>query len=377
VPPRYSRCSRSSLTGLWSAVSPGAGSSCGIAASGSPGSGGDGREPKCPNGPNGEYRSPTPIPPAARPAAFLATCQLGPLNGKPNGPENCPCGLPKTAPGGAVNRAGSMTGSTVRPRNSVSVAAWSPFLRSQRNKMPSPASTIASTCSNRATGEPWNGGKSGGFSRPAPRRALAVRRMPSRPQAVIGPSISRSYPASSHDGHSSAGNAGSGLPLRCTSPGGGPGGAWIHIQMRSPSLPSACRPSSLSMRYRLPGASSSLVVPGCILPNGGNGGSGSPESVRVAWMNVAIETSRSSSPYTSPDRLSRVQSARYNSATSSRSPVIGPPVRTARPRLRSAYRRAARPGSPPQVRRRGSRPGSRSRPGSPARPRAGRIGTRT
>ena len=106
----------------------------------------------------------------ARSMTFFAFDPSGLLNASPGASR-------KWLPGGAANPAGSAAagGFTVTSVSSVTASNWPPNLSSRRSRIPSSASTAASTRS---------------WSR-SPARGVAAMAIASRPQAVTGPSISR------------------------------------------------------------------------------------------------------------------------------------------------------------------------------------------
>ena len=95
----------------------------------------------------------------------------------------------KRLPGGAVNPAGSGAagGFTVMSVSSVTASSWPRNISSRRSRIPSSASTVASTRS---------------WSR-SPTRGVAAMAIAARPQAVTGPIISRTYPSSRSCGQKS------------------------------------------------------------------------------------------------------------------------------------------------------------------------------
>ena len=128
----------------------------------------------------------------------------------------------KRLPGGAVNPAGSGAagGFTVMSVSSVTASSWPRNISSRRSRIPSSASTVASTRS---------------WSR-SPTRGVAAMAIAARPQAVTGPSISRTYPSSRSCGQKSTAT---GRPLlRPTSAAEGSGRPDGHqVQPCWPSFP--------------------------------------------------------------------------------------------------------------------------------------------
>ena len=141
-------------------------------------------------GRNGECLISAPRPPAARPAASLATSQPGPF-GVIGGPLSSTESHPPGGRNGASSPAGA--GSTRMKASSVTRSGLPSRISSQRSKMPSSASTATST---RSSGR-----------RPVTDRSLmrgvATTRRASRPLTDAGPPGSRVKPVSSHDGRSS------------------------------------------------------------------------------------------------------------------------------------------------------------------------------
>src|SRR5947208_2124389 len=193
----------------------------------------------------GASRSQAPRPPAARPAAFPATCQPSPL--RPGASSGSGTGR---LPAGGANRAGSSAsgGLIVTVVSSKRVSSWPSKVSSRRSRMPVSPSTISSTRSPA-------GGRRLVPDPTAPCRGTAVTAIASRPQAVTGPPTSRVNRASRPAGRNRAGTGNPG-PFSKSRGGSGAASGGRSVQACSPSDPSARPPwsPSYSRRYRRPGA---------------------------------------------------------------------------------------------------------------------------
>jgi hypothetical protein len=229
-----------------------------------------------------------------------------------------------------VNSASSAGLPTSSEENSVTCDRPSRPRFEHRSRIPSSASTTASTSfhapkpSQRGTGENSPPLLLRGPSRPpiwfgrfVTFRGVPSTRTPARPCTVTSPSSTSAYPVSSQDGASRARYGGRGRssdPVKPNPTEVPAGRSRSNCHSRAPSLPIAQAPSASSARNRRPGAtdrahaaSSPLGVksedgPGSPRTQGGVGGS-ADRTATIASMTGSV-------PRTVPDSVSLVQSAR-------------------------------------------------------------------